>query len=200
MEVTGGFLLLLAWLNYVDTQRLLPMALLAAAMHEAGHLIAVYALGGRVSRLRLSAVGAELRLEGLASYRGEILCALAGPAVNLLSAVIAARAGRAEFAGIHLALGVFNLLPVSALDGGRCVLAVAGLLTDADRVAALRQRMDGAVTLLLAAGGGAVFWRTGNLTALIVTGWLALAAARERWKRVLPRGGETAKMFLSEAR
>lgn len=37
VEVTGGFLLLTAWLNYLDRQGVVPLALLACALHELGH-------------------------------------------------------------------------------------------------------------------------------------------------------------------
>ena len=34
VEVTGGFLLLTAWLNYLDRQGVVPLALLVCALHE----------------------------------------------------------------------------------------------------------------------------------------------------------------------
>ena len=36
VEVSGGFLLLLAWLNYTDTQGLIPMAILPAPCMKGG--------------------------------------------------------------------------------------------------------------------------------------------------------------------
>ena len=69
------------------------MALCAAALHELGHLTAVYALGGSVTRLRLTAAGAELRLAGMPGYGAELACAAAGPAVNLILALASARLG-----------------------------------------------------------------------------------------------------------
>ena len=50
VEVTGGFLLLTAWLNYLDRQGVVPLALLACALHELGHWAALRALGARVRR------------------------------------------------------------------------------------------------------------------------------------------------------
>ena len=38
VEVTGGFLLLAAWLNYLDRSLLVPAALTACALHELGHI------------------------------------------------------------------------------------------------------------------------------------------------------------------
>ena len=127
VEVTGGFLLLCAWLNYLDGQGIVPLALLSCALHEAGHLIAVRGMGGRVRRLSITAIGAEMEVDRALSYGGELLAALAGPLVNLALALLFSRVrGGAVFAGLNLALCCFNLLPVGRLDGGRalrCLLA-----------------------------------------------------------------------------
>ena len=131
VKVSGGFLLLLAWLNYTDTQGLIPLAVLSCALHEAGHWLAIQAVGGEVTGLRLGIAGAAMELGRPLSYGAEILCALAGPGVSLaLSWVGSILPGGALLAGINLVLAAFNLLPVSGLDGGRalhCALcALAG--------------------------------------------------------------------------
>lgn len=127
MEVTGGFLLLCAWLNYLDGQGIVPLALLACALHELGHLCAIRGMGGRVRRLSITAIGAEMEVDRALSYGGELLAALAGPLVNLALALLFCRLrGGAVFAGLNLVLCCFNLLPVGRLDGGRvlrCLLA-----------------------------------------------------------------------------
>lgn len=178
MEVTGGFLLLMAWLNYCDTQNLLPAALCAAAVHELGHLAAVYALGGRVCRLRLTAAGAELRLEGTMSYGRELLCALAGPLVNLLLAFGAAQLRAVVFAGLNLVLGLFNLLPLSVLDGGKALSCGASVLFGPESARCLLRWTDWVLAAALLLCGGVMLWGGGNVTLLIVGAWLLCAFLR----------------------
>ena len=72
ITVTPGFLFLMAWCNYADQQGLLLPALAGCALHELGHLAAIWGLGGSVRRLRLTAVGAEIQLERPMSYPGEL--------------------------------------------------------------------------------------------------------------------------------
>lgn len=175
VEVTGGFLLLMAWLNYCDAQSLLPAALSAAAAHELGHLTAIYVAGGQVSRLRLTAVGAELRLEGTLSYGRELLCALAGPLVNLLLAFGAARLGAVVFAGLNLVLGLFNLLPLSALDGGRALSCLTALLLGPESARRLLVCIDIVLTAVLLACGSAVLGAGGSVTLLLVAVWVLCA-------------------------
>lgn len=123
IEMTGGFLLLLAWLNYLDREFLLPMALAACGAHELGHLAAIRLLGGAVRRMRFTAVGAELELDCSLGYWQEGASALAGPGVNLLLAAACCGSERwMAFTGLNLALALFNLLPVGRLDGDGPVL------------------------------------------------------------------------------
>lgn len=123
IEATGGFFLLAAWLNYLDRQHLVPLAAAACLLHELGHYAAIRLLGGDIKLIRLTAVGAEMVLSGPLDYWREGAAALSGPLVNLLLASFFCRVeGGALFAGLNLALGCFNLLPVGRLDGGRADL------------------------------------------------------------------------------
>jgi len=172
MEVTGGFLLLMAWLNYCDTQQLLPAALCAAAIHELGHCAAVWAVKGRITLLRLSAVGAELRLEGTLSYGQELICALAGPVANLATAIPAAWTGWEVFAGINLSLCALNLLPVSALDGGRIVSCISAMLFGPEAGGRLCSGLEHLLVTTVLLSGALLFLAGGSITLLLVAVWL----------------------------
>lgn len=175
VEVTAGFLLLMAWLNYTDTQGLLGWTVLACAAHELGHWCAVRLLGGRVSELRLTAVGAEMRFQGGLTYVGEILCAASGPAVNLALALWSAR-WRTEwafvFSGINLTLGCFNLMPVCGLDGGRILHSLLTCAFGPHRAEQLKSVTDRALVILVLIGGGWVLWSGGNVLLLLIGAWL----------------------------
>ena len=143
VEVTGGFLLLTAWLNYLDRQGVVPLALLACALHELGHWAALRALGARVRRVRLTAVGAEMEVDRTLSYGGELLAALAGPGANLaLALAFSPLTGGGLFAGLNLALACFNLLPVGQMDGGRVLRCVLAWLMGPARAHWLGARLD----------------------------------------------------------
>lgn len=127
--------LLLALFVWLSSPALLGALLLAALCHELGHYAALRRLGGWVRELRISVWGAEMRLGGRLSYGGELLAAAAGPAVNLLLGVAFSAAGRwAELlyllAGAQLVLGLFNLLPILPLDGGRILWLGISWATD----------------------------------------------------------------------
>ena len=178
---TGGFWLILGALLLAASLRLLFWAAVAAAVHELGHVAAVRALGGRVGSFRLTGVGAVIqpRRERMFSYGEECLVALAGPAASVLLAIGAATWGR-HFGGAdaylltggRLGRGVFNLLPIGPLDGGRILRAVASRWAGPDA----GDRVCGLLTKVLAAGLAAlgvwVLGKSGNFTLLLCAGWL----------------------------
>ena len=123
LEIGWGFAAMVLLALLAGAGGVLPLVLLSALCHELGHLAALRLAGTEVELLRLTAFGAEIRADTrYLPYPKEILCTLAGPAVNLVLALVFARiAGDYVLAGANLLLGVFNLLPVPSLDGGRAL-------------------------------------------------------------------------------
>lgn len=125
IRASPGFLIFVALLLFLDRRGVAPVVLAAWILHEGGHLLALYGAGGRVREISVTLDGVRIEAEkgtGL-SYGGELLSVLAGPGINLLLALLSARLGERWylFSGTNLALGIFNLLPVPGLDGGRAV-------------------------------------------------------------------------------
>lgn len=184
LEISSGALVVAALLFYLDRNGVTIWLALACTMHELGHWWAIWAQGGKVQCMRLSCVGAELRLSPASplSPGGLVLAALAGPVVNLLLAggsYLLARRGFGVklylFSGVNFGLACFNLLPAGWLDGGR---ALTGFLrwrrwdTElADRAVRIGSLM---VTLLLFAVGGMLFLQSGgeSFTLLLAGIWL----------------------------
>lgn len=129
LRIGPGFILLLSVFIYFDKESLLPVILLSILFHELGHYIAIRLSGGKIKRLSLTLIGAALEFDSSAmSYVTEVRAALAGPAVSLITAWLASFAGKFTqwswlntFAGISLVFGLFNLLPIFPLDGGRAL-------------------------------------------------------------------------------
>ena len=125
LRITPGAALLLTVLLLRGASAL-PL-LLAAALHEAGHLLAAKRLGIRLRRMELDLLGARLYPAlPLPSYRKEALLALGGPAASLLTALfcLPARPALQSLLAASLSLGLFNLLPIEGFDGGRILHAL----------------------------------------------------------------------------
>ena len=82
-RISGRAMLVLAFLLLAGDARWTAAALMAAAIHELGHLAALRLLGVRIYGMEVEAWGAVIRTEPL-SPREELLCAAAGPCAGLL--------------------------------------------------------------------------------------------------------------------
>ncbi len=137
LRVSWSFWLLVLAAAIVSPMTLLVSLLLAAALHECGHLLALRAFRVPVEGLRLTALGAVLYARGTRrlSYGRELIVTLAGPAANVLcgflTALLALHLAWVDgfvLAGAHLVLAAFNLLPVPPLDGSRALYLVTARL------------------------------------------------------------------------
>lgn len=117
--------LLAAWFVLANGWEPLVTVLGAAAFHELGHWTVLHLLGAKAAALRLSVLGAAMEVDsGRLSYGGELAAVLAGPAANLLAALVLTALGGERWpaaVGANLVLCAFNLLPVRPLDGGRAL-------------------------------------------------------------------------------
>lgn len=150
----------------------------ASVMHEAGHFLALYALGDRPEAVCVGLFGVRVvrRPADPLNYRGTLLVALAGPLVNLIAfSVLYAAGGMSVPATVHLILGAFNLLPVGPLDGGQALFAAAAQRWDEQGAERLCQIVSVAVLIPLATLGFYLLIRSGyNFTLLAVSLYLGL--------------------------
>lgn len=186
VRISPTAVLLLAIFALLTPTVCLLAVLLAAVCHEMGHYLALRLCGGRVEGLSVSAFGAQMRIrhrERL-SYGREALCVAAGPMVNVTLSWLLSMAGaqREELyllAGAQLVLGAFNLLPLTALDGGRLLWIGVACLTDpflADKVC---HRVTLVTLAALAAGSFALWLRHGTGFLLLGTAGILCTTVRE---------------------
>lgn len=178
VEISGGALLLGAVLFYLDDQGLFLLSMLACIAHELGHYLAILALGGQVTGLRITCVGAEMRLSGRRplNWFGQVLAALSGPLVNLGLGFAALRIWEEAgwcFAGINFALGAFNLLPAGCLDGGRALRFLLTPLLGEEGALRFLKVLAWALAAGLLVGTALLAWQGSlNLTLPLLSGWL----------------------------
>lgn len=110
----------------------LACSLCAVILHELSHAEVAKRLGYSFNRIKLMPYGAALCGDENMSAVHEIVIALAGPIFNIVLAVLMSAiwwlypnsyAFTVAFAKCNVYIGLFNLLPVYPLDGGRVLLA-----------------------------------------------------------------------------
>ncbi len=127
VSISYFFFVTLCLALVLDKTDTAAMALCAAVVHEAGHLICMLALGERAVAVIVAPFGFAIR-RGCSSYRREFYVALAGPLANILLAVALLALGKHSGNGklfkaaiVNFSLAIFNLLPIEPLDCGRAV-------------------------------------------------------------------------------
>lgn len=176
-----GFLVLLAALWCVDETGVLPLFLLAAAVHEAGHMLVLYLAGGRVHRLALTVCGVVMRCALPESRCARAAVCLSGPAASFTLTALAGALGWYRLAGASVLLGAFNLLPMPPLDGGMVLSHLAG-----GRFAAGRRALAVLTVFGLPAAGAWLFYRGGGCWLLLTGALIAGQAAKNLAKRPVP--------------
>jgi len=135
ISISPATLLLLFCMIATTPPGQLCACLLAALLHELGHIAAAKLLGINLAGMKLDVLGARLNTAGkLYSYSSVILLCLAGPMTNLLCFALAfpfseVHSAVYEFCYSSLSLCVLNLIPVQGFDGGRILHGIlAGFL------------------------------------------------------------------------
>ena len=131
------------WLGMAWSVGLIVLFFVCVILHELGHSLTARRFGVKVPRILLLPIGGMAEFDRIPRKPAhEMLITIAGPAVNfLLVALLLPLAWRGLFAGeehayysvgglldqlwyANLIMGVFNLVPVFPMDGGRIFRAL----------------------------------------------------------------------------
>lgn len=149
IDVSPFLIAVLCLLAYCLPSGIFLPFLLAAVLHETSHIVLCKLLHVPITAFSLTVCGAELKAD-FKSYPQELLCILAGPAMNLLCFGLFLR--HETFALFSLLLGVYNLLPLQALDGGRLLYLLFVSLCSFEKAEKVCRITEIAVCILLTAG------------------------------------------------
>lgn len=184
VKITPTFLLLLAWLNLLDTQNILPQVLLACLLHELAHIFTIHKCKGKVLYIVFTVTGAEIQCAerfSHFSYQQECLCAIAGITTNLALALLCSFFPQTQlFSGINLALALLNLLPMSKLDGGQALSCLLSPFLPLRLLHLIQKALDLLCASTLLALGTWIFLEGGTLTLLLLGIWLVQSAVPEK--------------------
>ena len=143
----------------------------AAAIHELCHIAAIYFNGGRILDIRIGMSGMRIDTQFSTAW-SEFFSALAGPAGSFLLILLIRVFPRLAVCGcIH---GIFNLIPVYPMDGGRALYCMASNLFSEKVGRRMIILTEGIALVALTALSvwGAIYMHMGILT-LLVGGMIA---------------------------
>ena len=139
--------------------------IIAAAVHELFHCLALILCRQEICSIEIGMWGAEIMTDAM-SARKEVICALAGPVGGLLCLLCSKIFPR--LAVCAFVQSAFNLLPVYPLDGGRALRCFLELIAP-KRYSALARIIEGIISagMMIAAAYFTFFLRLGYLPVTI---------------------------------
>jgi Zn-dependent protease len=189
VKITPGFFLMISLIYFFASLKFLGILLFSSILHETGHILAILLSKGKLVCLEFGFGALSIKYDSSCiSYNGEIAAAVSGPVMNIFAAVIFAylwrETGRPDmllFTGVNFALCIFNLLPLSFLDGGRAVFAFISCVFGISVAEKVKRVLD-IITLLLAfIFGISVFSKNGtNPVPLIISTLLIIFCCKRR--------------------
>ena len=120
------FFLYTALLVLILPLKWLLSAFLAAAFHELCHIFLIYLLGGNISKIRLHPFGAEITAN-LSDCFQELLASAAGPFGSFHLLFFSNHIPEIALCG--LVQGIYNLLPLYPMDGGRILFCILSMIS-----------------------------------------------------------------------
>jgi Zn-dependent protease len=145
VHVEGSFCIYLAIGLLVIPLPWLSAWIIAAAIHEAGHIAAVIFSGHRIEEIVIHCRGARIITDPLG--KSEWYCALAGPLSGLMLLLCMHACPKISICA--LLQSCYNLLPIYPLDGGRAVKGILLCFLKEKTVRVVLRVIAGAVIAVL---------------------------------------------------
>ncbi len=152
-----------------------------ALIHELGHLIAICFLGGKIQSVNFGIANIDI-VKSCDISKNEILVLLSGSITNFL--FVCLFAGLYNFFGNicllyfmyqNLAIGIFNLLPIESLDGGRILSIFLSSSFEMNKASRISKIISYAFLVpIVLLGIYVVFESKYNFSLLIVISYLVL--------------------------
>ena len=135
-------------LMLTNTPFIIPL-LCAVLLHEIGHLLCARILKIKIKSFELSIFGGRIKTEKDPSYVDELIFALGGPLAGFIGFAFTYKIALNNlnipfcqtflfpFSVLSLCLSIFNLIPLTSLDGGRilkCTLCLLFSLDTAEKI------------------------------------------------------------------
>lgn len=173
-NVSFPFALMVAILLCCDSTGMMSVSLLSIFLHELGHLIALYFLKLPPRRVNFRLCGIEIVESRLyCGYSAQLAVAASGPMINILFGLILLPFSNMSFAAIisatNIVIGVFNLLPLSQLDGGEILYCIMSAIMTEHKCKIISRVIDIVFVLMLFITGVYMFSMPNHNPTLLIT-------------------------------
>lgn len=153
-------------------------------LHELGHAITGIILGLKIKKININVFGLSIEFENYGKERlnNKIIIDMAGPAINIITFIIAVIFKNEEIAYINILLAIINLLPIYPLDGGRIVKNLLLKSHNYKQVVGYTEKISKDTLIIITAISSIVILYIKNVGIFLVILYLWSIALKE-WKK-----------------
>ncbi|MBP0979312.1 MAG: hypothetical protein J6C55_01540 [Oscillospiraceae bacterium] len=130
LEISFYFLVIIALILSTDKTYINIYFFISILIHELGHLLTILYYKIKISKISLKIYGISIEIiqkRYLANYK-DILILLSGSLANFLAAIFFKHNNFIILYFTNIFLGIFNLIPIESLDGGKILNIILFLL------------------------------------------------------------------------
>lgn len=171
---------------YILTQNIevFAMSFIFILLHELGHAITGIILGLKIKKININVFGLSIEFENYGKERinNKIIIDMAGPAINIISFIVAVIFKNKEIAYINILLAIINLLPIYPLDGGRIVKNLLLKKHNYKQVVGYTEKISKNTLIIITAVSSLVILYIKNFGIFLVIIYLWSIALKE-WKK-----------------
>ncbi|MBR6033477.1 MAG: hypothetical protein IKP28_01850 [Clostridia bacterium] len=158
-----------------------------AAIHEIGHILMGIVLGLKPERINIGPMGfCIIFKQEKAKWQTELLVSIAGPITNFIIATLFSLfiqvSKKETIIYANLILGLFNMLPVLPLDGGRALMAILKKYCKENIAEGIIYKTSNIAMALLTviAGIGTLYLRNIAIPVIIIYLWVIVSNENKR--------------------
>lgn len=178
IQVSIFYLAVITIVSFLDQTGIAIWGFLSSLIHELGHIIVLYMVGGNSKLLSFELTGIRMTIKQSLSIWKEAIILSAGCIVNFLCCILCMKFGLLNGATVNFCIGAFNLLPGKALDGGRLLTLILNAFMSLEKADRLSLGVSIFTSVILIIFGFKIFFVSYNPT-MLATGIFLLLSSRQ---------------------
>ena len=165
--------------------RIYTILMIFAFIHELGHLVTGVILGLQVKSVNIMPFGVSINFEDYSNKYiiKKIIIAVAGPIINLAIVILAIYNEWGEdIIYANMLIGMFNLIPLYPLDGGRIMKYVVNIISNSKEADDLTYKLSNILIVILTLISSVGILLIQNIGIILILGYLWIMVIQENKK------------------
>ena len=153
-----------------------------ALVHELGHLASGILLGLKVKSVNIMPFGVSINFEDYSNkyIMKKIIIAIAGPLMNLIIVILGiCNEWEQDIIYSNMLIGMFNLIPLYPLDGGRIIKYIVHLTTNSREAEIITYKLSNVLIIILTLISSIGILLMKNIGVILILGYLWMLVIQE---------------------